>query len=76
MNTYLTAGIVLIAASLFGFMYVTLSILSYTVQVFRMTVLSLLPETAVALFCGIFGGYFLGVSRKIHEPGQTASEVS
>ncbi len=76
MSTYLTAGIILITASLFGFLYVTFSILLYTVQVFRTTVLMLLPETAVSLFCGIVGGYFLGLSRRIHEPAQTESEVS
>lgn len=76
MSTYLTAGIILIVASLFGFLYVSFSILSYTVQVFRATVLMLLPESAVSLFCGILGGYLLGLSRRIHGSGQTESEVS
>lgn len=76
MSTYLTAGIVLIAASLFGFLYVTFSILSYTVEIFRATVLMLLPESAVSLLCGIIGGYFIGLSRRIHEPIKPEPEVS
>ena len=66
MNVYSVAGIVLIAASFFGLIYVTASVLSYTVQVFKTTVLMLLPETAVSLLCGIFGGYFVGISRRLH----------
>ena len=64
MNAYLCASIVLIAASLFGFLYVTFSILSYTVQVFKTTLIMLLPETAASLFCGILGGYLLGISGR------------
>jgi hypothetical protein len=76
MNVYLIAGIVLVAASLSGFAYVTVSVLSYTVQVFRATVLMLLPETAISLLCGIFGGYTIGISRRLREaehPGSSAS---
>jgi len=76
MNVYLGAGIALIAASFFGFIYVTASVLSYTVQVFKTTVLMLLPETAVSLLCGIFGGYLIGISRRLHESDHSESAVS
>jgi TRAP-type uncharacterized transport system fused permease subunit len=76
MSTYLTAGIVLIAASLFGFFYVTFSILSYTVEIFRATVLMLLPETTVSLLCGILGGYLIGLSRRTREPVEPEPKVS
>jgi hypothetical protein len=76
MNAYLGAGIALITASLFGFLYVTFSMLSFTVEIFRMTLLMLLPEIAVSLFCGILGGYLLGISRKIPESDRTETAVS
>ena len=76
MNVYLGAGIVLVAASFFGFAYVTFSVLSYTVQVFKTTVLMLLPETAVSLLCGIFGGYMIGISRRLHEANHYEPAVS
>jgi hypothetical protein len=76
MNTYLGAGIVLVAASFLGFTYVAASVSSYPVQVFRSTVLLLLPETAVSLLCGVFGGYFIGISRRLHESDHSPSAVS
>jgi hypothetical protein len=76
MNAYLGAGVALIVASLFGFLYVTFSILSFTVEIFRMTLLMLLPEIAVSLFCGILGGYLLGISRRTPESSQVESAVS
>jgi hypothetical protein len=76
MNAYLGAGTALIAGSLFGFLYVTFSMLSFTVEIFRMTLLMLLPEIAVSLFCGILGGYLLGISRKITESDRTETAVS
>ena len=76
MNAYLGAGIALIAASLFGFLYVTFSMLSFTVEIFRMTLLMLLPEIATSLFCGILGGYLLGISRRIPESNPAEPTVS
>ena len=76
MNVYLGAGIALVAASFFGFTYVTASVLLYTVQVFRTTVLMLLPETAVSLTCGIFGGYLIGISKGFRASDRSESAVS
>jgi hypothetical protein len=76
MNAYLGAGIALIAASLFGFLYVTFSVLSFTVEIFRMTLLLLLPEIGASLFCGILGGYLVGISKGTPESSQVQSAVS
>jgi hypothetical protein len=75
MNAYSGAGIALIVASLFGFLYVTFSVLSFTVEIFRTTILMLLPEIAVSIFCGILGGYLIGISGRIPESdhAETAS---
>lgn len=76
MNSYFGAGIALVVASFLGFTYVAASVSLYPVQVFRSTVLLLLPETAVSLLCGIFGGYLIGISRRLHKSDPSESTVS
>ena len=75
MNVYLGAGIALVAASFLGLAYVAASVSLYPVQVFRSTVLLLLPETAVSFLCGIVGGYLIG-SRRIDKSDRLDAPVS
>jgi hypothetical protein len=71
MKEYLTAGTILMAASLVGFVYVAANVLSYPELAFvrKQTFLWFLLQCAASLFCGILGGYFLG----IHKGKQKAS---
>jgi len=66
MKEYLAAGIILVATSLVGFVYVAATVLSYPERAYvsRQNFLWFLLQCATSLFCGILGAFFLGIYRE------------
>jgi hypothetical protein len=72
MNQYLAAGVVLIVISLTGLSYVAVTVSLYPEQaiIFKSTFAWFLLQCSASVFCGILGGYFIGVHRKTQEPNR------
>jgi hypothetical protein len=72
MNQYLAAGVVLIVISLTGLSYVAVTVSLYPERaiIYKSTFGWFLLQCSVSVFCGILGGYFIGVHRKTQEPNR------